>query len=107
MKVMRSFSLVLFVGSHEISMPRSPLLNSILNIFGKKKNIRHRFLITTLKSLGLTFFNSIKKFLTILYLVSFSTSFCLPFFSYMLCNFKWFENFQAYRQFALKNESKE
>jgi len=29
------------------------------------------------------------------------------FFSYMLYNFKWFENFQVCRQFALMNESKD
>ncbi len=45
--------------------------------------------------------------LTISYFESFSTSFYLLFFSYMLHNFKWSENFQACIQLALKNESKE
>jgi len=34
-------------------------------------------------------------------------SFLLTIFSYMLCNSKWYENFQACSQLALKNESKE
>jgi len=63
--------------------------------------------ITTLQPLELAFFNSITKFLTILYFESFSIFFYLLYSSYMLYNSKWFENFQACSQLALKNESKE
>jgi len=63
--------------------------------------------IKTLQTLGLAFFNSITKNLTILYFGSFSASFYLLFFSYMWYNFKWSQNFQTCSQLALKNESKE
>jgi len=63
--------------------------------------------ITTFQPLELAFFNSIQKFLTILYFEWLSTSFYLLFFPYMLYNSKWSENFQACSQLALKNGSKE
>jgi len=63
--------------------------------------------IKTLQPLGLTFFDSINKFLTIVYFEPFSTSFYLLFFSCMLYNCKWYEYFQACSQLALNNESKE
>jgi len=50
--------------------------------------------IAILQPLGLAFFNSIIKFLTNLVFKSFSTSFYLLFFFYMLYNSKWFENFK-------------
>jgi len=73
----------------------------------KIKNIRCRLFITTLQPLGLAFFNSINKLLTIWYFESFPTSFYLLFFSCMLYNFKWFEFFSACNQLSLKNNSKE
>jgi len=73
--------------------------------FEKDKIIGCRLFIMTLQLLGLAFLNSITKFLIILYFESFSTSFY--FFSYMLYNSKWFENFQACDQLVLKNESEE
>jgi len=63
--------------------------------------------ITTSQPLELTLFNSINKLLTIWYFESFSTSFYLLFFSYMLHNSKWSKKFQACSQLALKNEFKE
>jgi len=75
--------------------------------FEKNKIIGYRLFIATLQPLGLSFFNSISKFLTILYFESFSISFYLLFFSYVLYNSKWSQNFQACSQIALKNEYKE
>jgi len=66
----------------------------------KNKIIECRLFITTLQPLGLAFLNSITKFLIILYFESFSISFYLLFFSYILYNSKC-------SQLALKNESKE
>jgi len=63
--------------------------------------------ITTLQPLGLAFFNYINKLLTIQCFESFSPSFYLLFFSYMLYNSKWSKIFQACNQHALKNEFKE
>jgi len=54
------------------------------SIFFEKKIIQCRLSIKTLQPLGLAFFNSINKFLTILYFESFSTSFYLLLFPYML-----------------------
>jgi len=48
--------------------------------FEKNKNIGCRLFTTTLQPLGLSFFNSMTKFLTILYFESLSTSFYLLFF---------------------------
>jgi len=58
---------------------------------------------TTLQPLGLAFFNSINKLLTILYFESFPTFFYLLFFSYMLYNSKQSKFFKACSQLALKN----
>ncbi len=63
-------------------------------------------LTITFQPLGLSFFNSITKLLTNLHFESFSTSFYLLFFCYMLYNSKWSKNFQVCSQLALKNESK-
>jgi len=72
----------------------------------KNKIIGCRLFITTLQPLEFTFFNSITKFLTILYFEPFSIFFYLLFFSCMLYNSKWPKKFQAYNQLNLKNESK-
>jgi len=63
--------------------------------------------ITTLWPLGLAFFNSIKKFLSDLYFESFSTFFLLIIILLYVVQFQMIWNFQACRQLALKNESKE
>jgi len=75
--------------------------------FEKNKNIGCRLFITTFQLLGLAIFDSITKFMTILNFESFSISFYLLSFSYMLYNSKWSEIFQAHRKLDLKNESKE
>jgi len=64
-------------------------------------------IIITLQPLGLAFFNSMTKLLTIFYFESFFTSFYLLFFFCILYNSKWFKICRAYRQLALKNESNE
>jgi len=71
------------------------------------KSIECRLFIRTLPPLGLAFFNFINKFLTILYIVSFSTSFYILFFSYILYDFKWSKIFQVCSQLSLRNESKD
>jgi len=57
--------------------------------------------------LGLTFVNSITKVLTILYFDSFSNSFYLLFFLYVIQFQMISEIFLTYSQLAMKNESKE
>jgi len=73
----------------------------------KNKIIGCRLFIKTFQPLGLAFVNSKIELLIIFYFESFSTSFYLLYFSYMLYNFKWFEKFQACNPLALKNECKE
>jgi len=78
------------------------------SIFLKKSKIEGcRLFITTLRPLGLSFFNSIIN-LTILCFEPFFTSFYLiTIFFYMLYNSKLSKFFQACSQLALKIESKE
>jgi len=78
------------------------------SIFLEKNKISRYILFTkTLQPLGLAFFNSINKLVKIWCFESFSTSFYSLFFSYMLYNSKWSENFQACNELDLKNEFKE
>ena len=93
-KVMRIISLGVFMNFLLQNKLWSPLFNSIFNIFEKKKALGVGCLLQHYNHWDWHFFNSISKFLTILCFESFSTSFYLLFFSYMLYNSKWSKIFK-------------